>query len=102
MPVVKPDGTVRICGDYKVAVNNALIRDINPLPTPEDIFATLAGGSVFSKLDLSHAYQQLAMDDDSKEILKITTHKGLFTYNKMPFGISSAPAVFQRTLETVL
>ena len=84
VPVVKSDGTVRICGDYEVAVNKALVRDIYPLPTPEDIFATLAGGSVFSELDLSHAYQQLAMDDDSKELLRITTYKGFFTYNKMP------------------
>ena len=44
----------------------------------------------------------MVIDDESKDILTITTHKGLFTYNRMPFGISSAPAVFQRTLETLL
>ena len=99
VPVVKSDGSVRICGDYKVAVNKALVSDIYPLPTTEDLFASLAGGKVFSKLDLTNAYQQLAVSEESREILTINTHKGLFTYNCLPFGISSAPAVFQRTLE---
>ena len=99
VPVVKSDGSVRICGDYKVAVNKALVSDIYPLPTTEDLFASLAGGKVFSKLDLTNAYQQLAVSEESREILTINTHKGLFTYNRLPFGISSAPAVFQRTLE---
>ena len=99
VPVVKSDGSVRICGDYKVAVNKALVSDIYPLPTAEDLFASLAGGKVFSKLDLTNTYQQLAVSEESREILTINTHKGLFTYNRLPFGISSAPAVFQRTLE---
>ena len=102
VPVVKDDGSVRICGDYKIGVNKALVVDVYPLPTPEDLFATLAGGAVFSKLDLSHAYQQLPLSEESKEIVTINTHKGLYTYNRLPFGISSAPAVFQRTLETLL
>ena len=66
-----------------------------------DDYLTLfgSGGKVFSKLDLTNAYQQLAVSEESREILTINTHKGLLTYNRLPFGISSAPAVFQRTLE---
>ena len=66
MTVPKPDGSVRICGDYKVTINPDLEVDHYPLPTLEDLFATLAGGLKFSKLDLSHAYQQVLLDEKSQ------------------------------------
>ena len=53
--VPKRDVSVRICGDYKVTVNSCLDVDHYPLPRPEDLFATLAGGKFFSTFDLSHA-----------------------------------------------
>lgn len=102
VPVVKGDGSVRICGDYKVTINQALSVESYPLPTPEDLFATLAGGVIFSKLDLSHAYQQLEVDDTSRQYLTISTHKGLFSYNRLSYGVASAPAIFQRTMENLL
>ena len=64
VPVPKKDGTFRICGDYKFEVGQY------PLPKPEDIFATLAGGTAFSKIDLSQAYQQ--------QYLTVNTHQGLY------------------------
>ena len=57
VPILKTEGTLRLCGDYKVTVNQALQPDLYPLPKVEDLFVALAGGTVFSKLDLSHAYQ---------------------------------------------
>ncbi|KAJ8337557.1 hypothetical protein SKAU_G00365230 [Synaphobranchus kaupii] len=51
---------------------------------------------------MSHSYAQILMDDESKKYLTVNTHKGMFTYNRLPFGVSSAPAVFQRTLEGLL
>ncbi|KAJ8356575.1 hypothetical protein SKAU_G00193690 [Synaphobranchus kaupii] len=48
---------------------------------------------------MSHAYAQILKDDESKKYLTVNTHKGMFTYNRLPFGVSSAPAVFQRTME---
>ena len=51
---------------------------------------------------MSQAYQQLVLDDDSKGIVTINTHKGLFSYQRLPFGVSSAPGTFQRTMETIL
>ena len=57
VPVVKTDGSIRICSDYKVTVNQAVKLDKYPLPHIDDIFASLEGGKTFSKLDLAHAYQ---------------------------------------------
>ena len=102
VPVVKADGSIRICGDYKLTVNTASKVDSYPLPNPEDLFATLAGGKYFSTLDLSHAYLQILMDDASKPYLTVNTHRGLFTYNRLPFGVSSSPGIFQRVVDTVM
>lgn len=63
--VPKADKTIRICGDYKVSINQCLEEQTYPLPNTEDLFTTLAGGTLFSKLDLSHAYQQLLLDEES-------------------------------------
>ena len=73
VPVPKKDGTLCICGDFKVTVNPALEVDQQPIPKPEDIFSSLAGGQHFSTLDLSQAYQQLLLDDTSKELVTINT-----------------------------
>ena len=85
-----------------MTVNPVVDVDQYPLPTAEDIFATLAGGQHFSKLDLSHAYNQLELDDRSKDLLTINTHKGLYRPNRLHYGISSAPAIFQRTMDQIV
>ena len=100
--VPKKDGKVRICGDYKVTVNQALEVDQYPLPKPGELFASLAGEKKFSKLDLSQAYQQVPLDEESRKYVTINTHRGLYRYTRLPFGIASAPAVFQKTMDTIL
>lgn len=102
VPIVKSYKTVRICGDYKVTVNRVSKLDNYPIPKTEDLFAVLGGGEHFSKLDLSQAYQQLELDEESKKYTTINTNNGLFQYNRLPFGISSAPGIFQRTIENLL
>ena len=62
----------------------------------------LAGGITFTKLDMSQAYQQLTLNDSSKKVVTINTHKGLFCYQRLPFRVSSAPGIFQRTMESLL
>ena len=100
--VPKKDGRFRICGDYKVTVNRSLDIDQYPLPKPADLFATLAGGQMFTKLDLTQAYQQLLLDENSQQYTTINTHQGLYQYTRLPFGISSAPAIFQKTMDVIL
>lgn len=73
-----------------------------PLPKVEDLFATLAEGKVFTKLDLTQAYQQLKLSPPSQKYVVINTHKGMFQYTRLPFGVSSAPGIFQKTMETLL
>ena len=93
--VLKRDrNTVRICGDFSVTVNPVSKLDRYPIPKVEDLFARLSTGKHFSKLDLSQAYQQVPLEDDSKKYVVINTHRGLFRYTRLPFGISSAPVFF--------
>ena len=72
------------------------------MPKPDEIFASLTGGEKFSKIDLSSAYQQMVLDESSREYVTINTQKGLYRYTRLPFGVSSAPAIFQRTMDTIL
>ena len=102
VPVVKADGSIRICGDYKLTLNRVARIETYPIPRVEELFAVLRGGEKFSKIDLSSAYQQIVLDEQSRPYTTINTHKGLFMYNRLTFGIASAPAIFQRTMETIL
>ncbi|XP_044166137.1 uncharacterized protein K02A2.6-like [Acropora millepora] len=100
--VPKADGGIRLCGDFKVTVNQVLDVDKYPLPNPQDLLSALAGGKRFTKLDLKHAYQQLPLSEESKQFLTINTSKGLYQYQRLPFGVASAPAIFQSTMDTIL
>ena len=102
VPVLKKDGSNRICGDFRLTINQAAPCEKYPLPKINGIFASLAGGQLFTKLDLSHAYQQVALDEMSRKYVVINTHLGLFKYKRLPFGVSSGPAIFQRVMDTLL
>ena len=85
-----------------MTINPVLEVDQYPLPTPEDLFATVAGAKCFSKLDLSHAYQQVELEPQSRKFVTVNTHRGLYQYNRLPFGVSSPPTVFQQLMERAL
>ena len=103
VPVLKSDKkSVRICGDFKLTVNQASRLDRYPIPNIEDLLAKLSGGKMFTKLDMRQAYQQLLLDEESKQYVVVNTPKGLFKYNRLPFGVSSAPVIFQRVMESIL
>ena len=100
--VLKANGTIRLCGDYRVPINKAAKVDAYPLPRVKELFAALAGGKYFSKFDMSQAYLQVQLDEHSRELVAINTHKDLFQYTRLPFGVSAAPAIFQRCMENLL
>ena len=101
--VPKKDGTIRICGDFRTTVKKAIKVEKYPLPKVEDMFAAIGGSTVLiSKIDLLHAYLQMELDKGARELCTINTHKGLYRYNRQPFGVSSAPAIWQRAMEQVL
>ncbi|XP_055613053.1 uncharacterized protein K02A2.6-like [Uranotaenia lowii] len=102
VPVKKLNNKVRLCGDYKLSVNPSILVDDHPLPTVEELFANVAGGDKFSKIDLSQAYLQLEVEPKDQEILTLSTHLGLYQPTRMMYGISSAPAIWQRLIEEVL
>ena len=87
--VLKKDGSICICGDFKVSVSQVLLGNPYPLPDTEDIFATLGSGTVFSKIDLSNAYQQMELTPESQHYLTVNTHKGLYAYQRLTSGIAS-------------
>nr|VZI30274.1 unnamed protein product [Spirometra erinaceieuropaei] len=100
--VKKPNGQIRLCADYSTGLNDALEDYHYPLPTLEQIFATLNGGKVFARIDLSEAYLQIEVDEKSQELLTINTHKGLFRYTRLNYGVKTAPSVFQQIMDTML
>lgn len=100
--VQKANGTIRICGDYSTGLNDSLEQHEYPIPTPEDIFASLSGCQWFSQIDLSDAYLQLQVDEDSSKLLTINTIKGLYKFNRLCPGVRPAAAIFQQTMDTML
>jgi len=102
VPVIKKNGSIRICGDYSVTLNPKLRVDEHPLPTPDELLASMAGGKIFSKIDLLQAYLQLEIRPEDRELLTLNTHKGLYRLTRLMYGVASAPAIWQRTIESIL
>ena len=103
VPVPKADGKLCVCGDYKVTVNPPVLDvDSHPLPKPEELMATLSGGKKFTRLDLSSAYLQMELEVESRKYVTINTHMELYRYTRLLFGIASAPAIFQRSMDAIL
>ena len=100
--VHKKDGGIRICADFKMTVNLYLQTKTFPLPTTDEVFSMLAQGESFSTLDLARAYKQMVVAPDSRACLTINTPLGLFRYRRLPFGIATAPAIWQKAMSMVL
>lgn len=105
MHVPKSQGSVRVCGDYKAV--NALIQDDGyKLPNIQDMFAKITQkGSqprVYSVIDLAGAFNQLYLDKESVDLLVLNTCKGLMGTKRLCFGIKTAPAQFQATMDKIL
>ena len=94
--ITKPNKT-RICLDPR-DLNNSIKREHYPLPTIEEIVSGLPQATVFSTLDATCGYWQIPVDEKSSKLLTFNTPYGRFRFRRLPFGISSASEVFQRTM----
>lgn len=99
--VQKANGSLRICADYSSGLNDTLLPHNYPIPTPDTIFSNLANCSLFSQVDLSDAYLQLPVDDESRKMLTINTHRGLFLFNRLCPGVKPAAGIFQQTMDKI-
>ncbi len=99
--VAKKSGAVRICVDLK-ALNESVKREVHPIPTVDETLAKLAGVTVFSKLDANSRCWQIPLAEESRLLTTFVTPFGRFCFNKLPFGISSAPELFQRRMNDIL
>ena len=99
--VPKKDNTVRICVDLK-PLNTSVLRETHPLPKVDDTLAQLAGAKIFSKLDANSGFWQIPLAEKSRHLTTFLTPFGRFCFNKMPFGISSAPKHFQKRMNEIL
>lgn len=102
VPVIKKNGNIRICGDFKTTINPQLSVDKYPLPRIEELLARLNGGKVFAKIDLRLAYNQFVLKKECRQFTTINTHLGLFRYNRLVFGLSSSPAIFAKAMQSCL
>ena len=99
--VPKKDGSKRFCVDYR-RLNAVTRRDVYPLPRIDDILDAAGGAKYFSSLDLASGYWQVELDQEAREKSAFTTHRGLFEFTRMPFGLCNAPATFQRLMQAIL
>jgi predicted aspartyl protease len=102
VPVVKPDGSVRVCGDYSVTANRFIDSEQYALPTLEELSTAMVNCIYFSKLDLTHAYLQLPLSPESQKFTTISTTLGFFNFTRLPFGISSSPRIFQQFIDRII
>ena len=99
--VQKKSGNVRICVDMK-PLNENVLRETHPMPHVDDTLAQLAGTRIFSKLDANSGFWQIPLTPSCRHFTTFITPFGRYWFNKLPFGISSAPEVFQKQMSTIL
>ncbi|XP_055615001.1 uncharacterized protein K02A2.6-like [Toxorhynchites rutilus septentrionalis] len=97
----KANGEIRLCVDLR-RVNQAVIRDRHPMPVIEDVLAKVGRGNIWSTLDVKDAFSLLELDEPSRDIVTFISHRGLYRFKRLPFGLVSAPEIFQRIMDEIL
>lgn len=100
--VKKSDGKLRICMDPKRTLNPCLDEDCYPIPNIEDLLVEIGGHDLYSVIDLTGAFQQLKLSEESQSLVTVNTHIGLFKFLRLPFGIKIASAAFQRVIDEII
>ncbi|GFW26732.1 retrovirus-related Pol polyprotein from transposon 17.6 [Trichonephila clavipes] len=98
--VKKKDGSSRMCIDY-TKLNQKLVKDKFPLPIIEDVLDTLQEAKVYSTLDLRNGFFHVDVDEDCRKYTSFIVPDGQFEFNKVPFGLSTSPGVFQRYVSSI-
>ena len=99
--VRKPNGDVRICLD-PVDLNKAVKREHYPLKTVEEVAANMSEAKVFSTLDATSGFYHIKLAEESTWLTTFNTPCGRFKFERLPFGLVSAPEVFQRAVSKML
>ena len=99
--IPKASGRIRICVDLK-PLNKCVQREIYPLPRVDETLAQLSGATTFSKLDVNSGFWQIPLDVQSRPLTAFITPFGRFMFNKLPFGITCAPEIFQRRMSQIV
>ena len=99
--VPKPDGTMRFCLDYR-RLYEVTVRDVYPLPRMDDCIDFLGDAKVFSTLDCNSWYWQIPVANEDRDKTTFVCHEGAYRYICLPFGLSNAPATFQRAIDMIL
>ena len=99
--VPKKNGKLRICVDLK-HLNEAVQREVHPLPKVDETLAQLSGATIFSKLDANSGFWQIPLSKESCPLTTFMFPFGRYWFNNLPFGISSAPELFQKRTSTIL
>ncbi len=97
----KPNGRLRVCMDPRY-LNEYLVRAVHPFPDIEQVFSSIRGARIFSKIDLTHGFWNLRLDAVSSNLCVFASPWGRFRYKRLPFGVSPAPEVFHRVVADVI
>ncbi|XP_058453152.1 uncharacterized protein K02A2.6-like [Malaya genurostris] len=101
VPIIKANGDLRLCVDMRKA-NTAVLRETHPFPLIEELLSSVKGAVKFSKLDVKDAYHQVEISEASRGITTFITKYGLFRYKRLMFGVSCAPELFQKVMDTIV
>ena len=94
---------IRLCVDMRQAVHNqAVLRERYPIPTVEEVLQDFNQSTIFSKLDIKLAYHQIVLDPVSRQNTTFMTHKGMYRYKRLMFGISCAPEMYNKIIQQTL